>query len=167
MVFLSQKLDGNMIFTDYWKVLVLIFSRMGNRVFSWVKKLIERWHLLITEKLLFWTFLWWEIRSFFESRNWWKDNIYWLLRSSCFEIFGDGKYGLFSAKMLMERLYLHGLFELSKIFQDLGNMVFRAVDITPLNKKLKEDMWFKDSNYWQWYNSFSTISLFHINTTVG
>ena len=47
----------------------------------------------------------------------------------------------------MERLYLHGLFELSKIFQELGNMVFRAVDITPINKKLKEDMWFKDSNY--------------------
>ena len=32
-VFLSQKVDGNMIFIDYWKVLVLIFSTMGNRVF--------------------------------------------------------------------------------------------------------------------------------------
>ena len=84
-----------MIFTDYWKVLVLIFSGMGNRVFSWAKKLMERWYLLITEKFLFWTFRWWEIRSFFESRSWWKDDIYWLLRSSCFELFGDGKYGLF------------------------------------------------------------------------
>ena len=53
MVFLSQKVDGNMIFTDYWKVLVLIFSEMGNTVFSWAKHLIERWYLLITEKLLF------------------------------------------------------------------------------------------------------------------
>ena len=95
MVFLSQKVDGNMIFTDYRKVLVLIFSEIENTVFSWAKKLIERWYLLITEKVLFWTFQWWEIRSFFESRSWWKDDIYWLLRSSCFELFGDGKYGLF------------------------------------------------------------------------
>ena len=85
-------------------------------------------------------------------------NIYWLLKSSCFELFGDGKYGLFlsqevdgkmiftgywevlvlnfsvmgntvffSAKKLMERWYILGLFELSMIFQDFGNMAFRAV----------------------------------------
>ena len=95
IVFLSQKVDGNMIFTDYWKVLVLTFSEMGNTIFSWAKKLTEIWCLLITGKFLFWTFRWWEIRSFFESRSWWKDDIYWLLRSSCFELFGDGKYGLF------------------------------------------------------------------------
>ena len=67
-LFLSQKVDGNMIFTDYWKVLVLNFSVMGNTVF-------------------------------------------------------------FSAKKLMERWYLHGLFEPSMIFQDLGNTVFRAASI--------------------------------------
>ena len=97
-------------------------------------------------------------RSFFEPKGWWKDHIYWLLKSSCFELFSDGKYDLFlsqevdrkmiftgywevhvlnfqamgrtvffSAKKLMERWYLLGLFELSMIFQDLGNMVFRAV----------------------------------------
>ena len=71
---------------------------MGNTVFFWVKKLMERWCLLVTEKFLFRTFRWLEMRGFF------------------------------SAKMLMERLYLHGLFELSVIFQDLGNMVFRAVE---------------------------------------
>ena len=32
----------------------------------------------------------------------------------------------FTAKKLMERWYLHGLFELSMIFQELENMVFRA-----------------------------------------
>ena len=64
MVFLSQKVDGNMIFTDYWKVLVLTFSEMGNTIFSWAKKLTEIWYLLITGKFLFWTFWWWEIRSF-------------------------------------------------------------------------------------------------------
>ena len=127
MVFLSQKVDGNMIFTDYWKVLVLTFSEMGNTVFSWAKKLTEIWYLLITGKFLFWTFRWWEIRSFFESRSWWKDDIYWLLRSSCFELFGDGKYGLFFSQKLMERSYLHGLFALSMIFADLGNIVFHAV----------------------------------------
>ena len=105
MVFLSQKNDGN-IFTDYWKVLVLTFSGMGNTVSFWAKKLMERWYLLITEKFLFWTFRWWEIRffsvkklierwyllvtekflywtfrwcdtrSFFQPKNWWKDDIY-------------------------------------------------------------------------------------------
>ena len=33
----------------------------------------------------------------------------------------------FPAKKLMERWYLRGLFELSMIFHDLGNMVFRAM----------------------------------------
>ena len=119
---------------------------------------MEIWCLLITKKFLFWSFLEWEIRSFLEPKGWWKDDIYWLLEKSCFELFSDGKYGLFlsqevdrkiiytgywevhvlnfsvmgrtvffSAKKLMERWYLLGLFELSMIFQDLGNMVFRAV----------------------------------------
>ena len=35
---------------------------------------------------------------FFEPKSWWKDDIYWLLKSSCFELFGDGKYGLFSSQ---------------------------------------------------------------------
>ena len=69
----------------------------------------------------------WEIRSFLEPKGSLKDDIYWLLKRSCFELFGDGKYCLFSAKKLMERWYLHGLFELSMIFQDLGKTVFRAV----------------------------------------
>ena len=81
MVSLSQKVDENMIFTDYRKVLVLIFLEIGNTVFSWAKKLIERWYLLVTEKALFWTFRWWEIRSFFESRSLWKDDIYMLFLS--------------------------------------------------------------------------------------
>ena len=75
MVFLSQNVDGN-IFTDYWKVLVLIFSGMENTVFFWVKKLIERWYLLVTEKFLFWNFRGWEIRSFFQPERWWKNDIY-------------------------------------------------------------------------------------------
>ena len=38
---------------------------------------MERWYLLITKKFLFWTFWWWEMRSFFESKSWWKR---WYLR---------------------------------------------------------------------------------------
>ena len=56
---------------------------------------MERWYLLITEKFFFWSFRKWEIRSFLEPKSWWKDDIYWLLRSSCFEFFSDGKYGFF------------------------------------------------------------------------
>ena len=68
-LFSSQKVGGNMIFIDYWKVLVLNFRT-------------------------------WEIRSFFEPKSWWKDDIYWLLKNSCFELIGDGKYSLsFSRKV--------------------------------------------------------------------
>ena len=136
-VFLSQKVDGNMIFTDYWKVLVLTFSEMGNTVFSWAKKLTEIWCLLITGKFLFWTFRWWEIRSFFESRSWWKDDIYWLLRSSCFELFGDGKYDLFfsqkvDGKMIFTWSFwafhdIPGLRKYGFSFSVLNNLIFYNV----------------------------------------
>ena len=32
---------------------------------------------------------------FFEPKSWWKDDIYWLLESSCFELFGNEKYDIF------------------------------------------------------------------------
>ena len=81
MVFLSQKVDGNIIFTDYRKGLVLIFLEIGNTVFSWAKTLIERWYLLIAEKVLCWNFRWWEIRSFLQPKSWWKDDIYMVFLS--------------------------------------------------------------------------------------
>ena len=74
--FLSQKVDGKMLFTDYGNVLVLNFSVIEKTVFFWVEKLMERWYLLTNEKVLFWTLRRWEIRSFFQSRSWWKDDIY-------------------------------------------------------------------------------------------
>ena len=85
--FLRQKVDGKIIFTDYLKVLVLNFSGMGNTVFFWGKKSMERWYLLFTEKFLFGatetffaflhkTFRWWKIRLFFWPKSWCKDNIY-------------------------------------------------------------------------------------------
>ena len=66
--FLSQNVDGKIIFTDYWKVLILNFSLIGNTVFFWVKKLMERWYSLVTEKFLFWSFRWWEIRPFLSQK---------------------------------------------------------------------------------------------------
>ena len=75
-LFLSQKVDGKMLFTDYWKVLVLNFSVIGKTVFFSVEKLMERWYLLNNEKFLFWILRRWEIRSFFQPKSWWKDHIY-------------------------------------------------------------------------------------------
>ena len=74
--FWVKKLMEKMIFTDYRKFLVLNFLVVGNTVFLWVKKLMEKWYILVTKKLLFWTFRWWETRSFFQPKSWWKDDIY-------------------------------------------------------------------------------------------
>ena len=68
----------------------------------------------------------------FEPKSWWKYGIYRLLKSSCFNIFGNGKYGLFLSQKVDGNMiftdYWKGLvLKLSMIFQDLGNMVFRAV----------------------------------------
>ena len=51
-------------------------------------------------------FSWEESPVFFEPKCWWKYDTYWLLKCSCFELFGDGKYDLFWGKKLMERWYL-------------------------------------------------------------
>ena len=66
---------------------------------------MEIWYLLITGKFLFWSFQEWEIGSFIEPKSWWKDDIYWLLKRSCFELFGDEKNGLFWFKKLKERWF--------------------------------------------------------------
>ena len=140
---------GRPMFTDYWKVLVLNFPEMGNAVFFEPKKMMETWYLLITGKFLFWTFRRQGRRFFFEPKSWWKDDIYWLLENSCFgpwkvlalNFFELGNTVFFWAKKLMERWYLLGLFELSKIFQDLRNMVFRAVLVHILKASIKKSVW--------------------------
>ena len=127
MLFVSQKVDGNMIFTDYWKVIVLFFSKMGNMVFFWAKKLMERWYLLITKSSCFDLFGDGEIRSFL-SQEFGRKMIfsgYWEFLVLNFSVMGNTAF--FSGKKLTEKRYLLGLFELSMILQDLGNMVFRAV----------------------------------------
>ena len=92
VVFLSQRVNGSMIFTDFWQVPVLIFSGKGNTVFFWVKKLMERWYLLITENFLLWTFRWWEIRAFFTQKA--DENMIFTWSFWAFhDIPGLGKYG--------------------------------------------------------------------------
>ena len=63
-----EKVGGNMIFTDYWKFLVLNFLRMGNTVCFWAKRVTKRWCLLITEKFFVWTFRCWEMQSFLSQK---------------------------------------------------------------------------------------------------
>ena len=67
----------------YWllKSLFLNFSVMENTVLFWVKKLMKRWYLLVTEKFLFWVFQWWKMRSFFQPKSWWKDDTYMVFLS--------------------------------------------------------------------------------------
>ena len=114
---------------------------MGNTFLVWAKKVIERWYLLITEKFLFWTFWGWEIRSFFEPKSWWKDDIYWLLKSSCVEVFGDWKYRLFWVKMLLEKWYL-------LINEKLFSWTFRRWEIRSiLSQKVDGKMIF--TGYWK------------------
>ena len=69
-------LAWNIVFSDNFKVLVLKFLMIGNTVFFWVKKVKQRWYLLVTVNFLFWTFWWWGIRSFFQPKSWWKDDIH-------------------------------------------------------------------------------------------
>ena len=53
---------------------------------------------------------------------------YWDVLVLNFLVMGNTFF--FSVKMLMERWYLLGLSEFFKIFQDLGDVVFRAVEGT-------------------------------------
>ena len=104
MYFWAKKVDGNMIFTDYWKDLVSTFSEMGNTVFSWAKNLTEIWYLLITGKFLFWTFWWKEIRCFFSQKVNGKMIFTWSFWAF-YDIPVPGKYG-FSRSVYIDKCIL-------------------------------------------------------------
>ena len=85
-------LAWDIIFTDNWNVLVLNFLEVKNVESQKVDGKIvftDYWKVLVLNFSVIGNTV------FFESRSWWKDDIYWLPKSSCFELFGDGKYGLF------------------------------------------------------------------------
>ena len=103
----------------------------------WAKNLMKIWHLMIIEKFLFWSFQEWEIRSSFEPQSWWKDDIYWLLKIFCFELFGDEKYSLFLGQEVDGKMIFTGYWEVLVLnFSVLGNTVFFSV------KKLMERWYF-------------------------
>ena len=142
----------------YWSLKSSCFEFFGVEkygIFSG-KKLMEIWYLLITEKFLFLPFRWWEIRSFLESKSWWKNYIYWLLRRSFFELFGDGKYVLFFSQKVDGKMIFIGYWEVIFIgywevfvlnFLVMGNTVF-----------FQPKSWWKDDIYlvffsFPWYSS--------------
>ena len=94
--FSSQKTARYIFFSMeyhvYWLRKSYCFELSGHEKYGlfWVSKLMERWYLLISGKFWFWIFWRWKIRSFFEPKSWWKNDIYWLLESPCFDLFGDG-----------------------------------------------------------------------------
>ena len=108
----------------HWSMKGSCFEIFGDGKFGlfWAKKLMED---VLTDhgKVLVLNISEMGNTVFFEP-YWDEDDIYWLLKSSCFELFGDGKYGLSLSQNLDKRWWLPGLFELSMIFQDFGNMVF-------------------------------------------
>ena len=102
-------LAWNTMFSEYGKVLVLNFSEMGNTFFFWFKKLIQDYIFFSVEY-----------------------HVFWIWKSSCFDLFRDRKYVFLWSKKLVESWCFLGTFELFVIFQDLGNMVFRAVLVKQL-----------------------------------
>ena len=108
------------------------FWGMKNGIF-WAKKLMKRWYLPVTEKFLFWTFRSWEIWYFLSQEVNRKNDIYLLRKSSCFELFGGGKYGLLLSQEVDGKMIFTGYREVLVLnFSVMGNTTFS------LAKKLME-----------------------------
>ena len=135
----KEKKNSDRIFSLAWNIVYWLlkshcFQFFGDGKYGlfWAKKIMEIWYLLITENFLFWTFQEWEIRSFFEAKSWWKDDIYQLLKSSCFELFHDGKCSLFlgqkvNGKMIFTdywKVHILGYRKVVLGFSVMGNTVF-------------------------------------------
>ena len=70
-------------------------------------------------------FLGMENTVFFEPKFWWKYDIYWYLKNSCFEIFGNGKYSLFLRQKVDGKMtFTHYSKALALNFLVMGNTVF-------------------------------------------
>ena len=116
-LFLSQEVDRKMIFTDYWEVLVLNFSVMGNTVFfhqkSWWKHDIY---------VVFLSFLWysrtWEICFFAQC--------YYLKHS----LFSYGRK-LLLWSYLSHSFHKHGVHK-AKVYRALIDWLVETQDSSPL-----------------------------------
>ena len=121
-------------------------------IFSWIPWIP---YLLVTKRLLFWNFRRLKIRSFLEPKSWRKDDIYWILKSSCFELFRDGIYGSFWPKKLMERWHL----------LITGKFLFWAFRWWEIRCFFQRKSWWKDDIYlvflsFPWYSRTWEIWLF-------
>ena len=93
----------------YWLLKSHCFEFFGGRKYSlfWAKKLMEKWHLLITEKFLFWTFPEWEIWSFFETKV--REKMVLLItKMLLFWIFRGWKIRYFLRQKVDEKMILTG-----------------------------------------------------------
>ena len=102
--FLSQKVDGNMMFTDYWKVLVLNFSVMGNKVFFEKKKVNEKMIFIGYWKVLVLNFSVMGNAVFFNKKVDVKI-IFTLSFWTFHDILRSGKYGFSCSDMSMTQYF--------------------------------------------------------------
>ena len=75
------------------------------------------YRLLVAKEPLFSNFFWGgggvKNTVFFEPKWWWKYDIYCLLKSSCFGLFGNEKYGLFLGQKVNEKMIFTDLLKSS------------------------------------------------------
>ena len=95
-------------YDSYWLLKNSYFELFGNWKYSLFFRQKVNEKMIFTDywNVLVLNFLGMENRVFFEAKSSWKDDIYWLLKSFCFELFCDEKCGLFRSKELMGRWYL-------------------------------------------------------------
>ena len=117
--------------TNKKKMLGQLFSTEYHLLIA-TEPLMEVWYLLITEKFLLINFVgggggggrWGWIPSFFKTESWWKDDIYWSLKSSCFELFRNEKCGLYLRQNVDGKMIFTGYWKvLIFSFSVIGNTV--------------------------------------------
>ena len=91
----------------------------------------------------------------FEPKSWWKDDIYWLRKGSCFELFGGEKYGLFGVKKLMEKI----------IFAGFREVLVLNFSVWEIRSFFQRKSWWKDYIYlvflsFPWYSRTWEIRFF-------
>ena len=91
-LFFSQKVDGKMIFTDYWKFLFWTFQR--RKIRSFLSQEVDG-KMIITgyREVLVLNFSMVGNAIFFQSKNWWKTWSFWAFH----DISGLRKYRVFCA----------------------------------------------------------------------
>ena len=92
----------------YWLLKRSCFELFGNGKYGLVLRQKVSGKMIFTDywNVLVLNFSGTKYMVFFEAKSWWKDYIYWLVKSSCFELFRAGKCCLFWDKKLMERWQL-------------------------------------------------------------